>query len=169
LYLGTTTACAIELSLSELLKRMASIFNDVSISYYPPRAAICNRLSAGSKLRDGIREILLLTHQGTLYWSHYKHDFLLDGHSKTSADKCEFIFLSIRKKAKALFYGILPDFRKNANFWDGHRRHPFALLVTATCGFRRVWRICMMVVTEEKRSTGRKPVAVSLCPTQISV
>jgi hypothetical protein len=78
-------------------------------------------------------------------------------------------FLSTKKKAKALFYGILPDFRKNADFWDGHRRHPFALLVTATCGLRRFWRICMMVVTGEKRSNERKPVKASVCPPQISV
>jgi len=133
--LGTTSACAIKLSLSELLKLMTSIFNDVSIARYPSRAVICNRLSAGSKSRDRTREILLpLTHQGALYWSHYKHDFLLYRQSKTSTDKCEFSLLSIGKKAKALFYGILPDFRKKADFWDGHRRHPFAFLVAATCG-----------------------------------
>ena len=105
LYLGTTTACAIKFSLSELLKLKASIINDVSISCYPSRAVICNRLSAGSKSRDGIRGILPLTHKGTLYWFHYKHDFLLDRQtdSKPTTDKCEFSRLSIRKKAKALF------------------------------------------------------------------
>jgi hypothetical protein len=89
---------------------MASIFNDVSISCYPSLVVICNTVSAGSKSRDGIREILPLTHQEVLYWSHYKHDFLLDRESKTSTDKCEFSLLGIRNKAKALFCGILPIF-----------------------------------------------------------
>jgi hypothetical protein len=96
---------------------MASIFNDVSISCCPSRAVICNRLSEGNKSRDEIREILPLTLQGTLYWSHYKHEFLFDRQSKTSTDKCGFSLLSIRKKAKAPFNGIVPDFRKNADFW----------------------------------------------------
>jgi len=45
---------------------------------------------------------------------------------------------SLEKRMKELLYPMLPDFCNSTAFWKVPRRRPTALLVSATCGWRRM-------------------------------